>query len=75
MIKLGGWQYIKRIDWEPKYISPLDHVMDDFQFVWFLSDKPAFFKPVTMADLQYTRAGRMARLNRNLRIGETIWEK
>lgn len=70
MIRLGGWQYIKRIGWEPKYISPLDHVMDDFQFIWFPSDKPTFFKPVTMADLQYTRADRMARISRYLRLRE-----
>ena len=76
MIKLGRWQYIERMEWqswESKLFAanPLDHILDDFQFIWFPTDKPMFFRPVTMADLQYTRADRAARLNRNLRIRET----
>lgn len=76
MIKTGRWQYVEKMTWrvwEADLASPLDHILDDFEFIWFPSNKPKFFRPVKMSDLQYTRADRMARLNRWLRA-EREWE-
>lgn len=75
MIKLGKWQYIEKMTWrtsEAKLAAakPFDHILYDFQFIWFPSNKPKFFRPMTMKNLRYTRADRIARLNRNLRARE-----
>ena len=75
MIKLSEWQYVERMTWrtwESKLFAfnPLDHILYDFEFIWFPSNKPKFFRYKTMRQLRYTRADRVARLNRNLRLRE-----
>ena len=58
--------------WESKLFAanPLDHILDDFEFIWFPSNKPKFFRHKTVGQLRYTRADRMARINRYLRPRE-----